>query len=1050
LYLETHYRSVIIGRWPPVLRFLIAQREKLGAVASSAVAKIIQAWLTGTPRELSNGTPMPFRRELTELALAMARTVQVEKGHGVLYLMHEPLLYMAPLAGAADLPDEVGAWALELAGRRKVADEVTARIAEVRRQQAEQYSDRLRTDREYREKHKARRQIPPSIGSMRDRLPPWPLGATRQVDMDFRTACLNENGLMPLMRTLPDVAAEVLLALIIEDQPEREYGSRPLDLEFGLDYARDAYPTVFWKSPFFAFLQIAPDAALKALIALVNFCTDRWLTEVMEEREDPAPSLTLQLAEGKDKVFTGSWQVFDWTQSNSHHNGNLFCALDALERLLTIQADGGADITPRLRQILRETNSAALIGLLVNVGKSRPSLFSGALASLLTDPNVFIWDNARVRTINYKFDDFTWRRAGVEMFDLARDWTLARHRRKELVDVVVGLLKADSAVAERLRVLIPTWSLPEDPKEALEFKFMSAMLNRDNYRPSSDPKTGAEVLVFACPADLSLEAQSWHDEHAKSLQYLLLPQQCEQLLQAHQGLDECQASDLYELLKGCEVEIAGNEGARQERTLALAATLIVLGGNGLAKMPGATGHVLFIVRTAIGKIASTGQDIRTNRIGPIHGELKFAAYAAMHLWIQNDDQAIEWERPLLQLLTSGDYGAASVVAGIAYAHRQHLGSAWWRLLQAGVLWSGLVQLSPSPGDDEDAEQIWGWWLARLRRFPLRGKDATADDLRMRRVAAGCERLAFDRRMRTFMSGDKQRRGRPKRRAGMGLDGHFLGVLFHWLINGTGTCNRAEDAKLVGSLWAYEAARAKGRAKDSTGEYDLPSQNLGYDLLLKLAELSLSAPEPHATAIWESVLAHGPEAHAALRHFIRGLFLRLSKGDDPAAFEHVWRATAGYGLAAQWEKRRVWSCGERILCDLLGFGNEDALRRLAAGAALRMRDVYERWADAHLGRDEDCVMRFCHFLTTEFGAPLRLDGLRWIAAVLKANKPSIYWHRNGTGDALIELLNTSLNQNARALADDGKTRQALLEIAAALAARNTPAALGLQERIKMLR
>jgi hypothetical protein len=37
-----------------------------------------------------------------------------------------------------------------------------------------------------------------------------------------------------------------------------------------------------------------------------------------------------------------------------------------------------------------------------------------------------------------------------------------------------------------------------------------------------------------------------------------------------------------------------------------------------------------------------------------------------------------------------------------------------------------------------------------------------------------------------------------------------------------------------------------------------------------------------------------------------------------------------------------------------------------------------------------------------------------------------------------------------LANDGQTRQALLEIAAALAARNIPAALGLQERIKMLR
>ena len=181
-----------------------------------------------------------------------------------------------------------------------------------------------------------------------------------------------------------------------------------------------------------------------------------------------------------------------------------------------------------------------------------------------------------------------------------------------------------------------------------------------------------------------------------------------------------------------------------------------------------------------------------------------------------------------------------------------------------------------------------------------------------------------------------------------------------------------------------------------------------------------------------------------------LFLRLSKGEDPTVFERIWRAAAEYGLSAKWNKRHLWFYGERLLCDLLGFGNEDALRRLAPGAALRMRGVYERWADTHLSRDEECVRRLCYFLTAEFGAPLRLDGLRWIASMLKTNRRSSYWYRDGTGDALIELLNTSLNQNALGLAKDSQTRQALLEIAAVLAARNIPSALGLQERIKMLR
>ena len=94
LYMEAQYRSVVIGRWPPVLRFLIAQREKLSGLVSSAFAKVIQTWLSGSPRELGNGTPVPFRRDLAEMGLAMARTVQVEKGHGVMYVTREPLLYI--------------------------------------------------------------------------------------------------------------------------------------------------------------------------------------------------------------------------------------------------------------------------------------------------------------------------------------------------------------------------------------------------------------------------------------------------------------------------------------------------------------------------------------------------------------------------------------------------------------------------------------------------------------------------------------------------------------------------------------------------------------------------------------------------------------------------------------------------------------------------------------------------------------------------------------------------------------------------------------------
>lgn len=1050
LYMETQFRSVVIGRWPPVLRFLIAQREKLSSLVSSALAKIIHTWLTDTPRELSNGSPVPFRRELAEMALAMARTVQVEKGHGVMYLTREPLLYKAPLAGASDLPSEISAWALELAGRRDVSEEVIARIDEILLQKAKKRAERLRTDPEYKAQHEARRKTSPIIGIGREKLPPWPLGARRRIDMDFRDACFKENGLQPLMYASPEVASEVLLALIIEDEPERDYGSSRHEIELGLEFTQDSYPTAFWKSPFFSFLQIDPDTALTAMIALVNFCTERWVAEITDGREGAAPGLELQLLEGEEKIFDGDYQVFDWTQANSMHNGNLFSSLDALEKWFTLQLDAGVDITPYIGRILSDGSSAALVGLLINVGKYSPSLFSGILAPVLTDPYVYFWDNNRVEHVGHNIIGWNWARGGELMYDFARNWTLAPHRQKSLLSVIVDLMLADIVVSKRIQELIKKWPLPDNPKDALEFKLLFASLNHENYQSSIDSETGADTFTFSCPETLSLEAQTWQDENSKPLQYLQLPENCEKLLQTQQAVSDDDAASFYKLLKECTIETAEDESNMARCRIALASTLIVLAENWLARTPEAKENVLSIIRTAISEVASTTQDITNNRTRGFHSDLKFTAYAVMHLWITTDDPALEWETSVLRLLTSGDSGATTTIVSIACINHEQLGAAWWRLLQAGVLWSGLSLLAPNYGDGENVRRVWGVWLARLRRFTLRNTSATVDDLNIERITAGCERLDYYRRNRAYTSGEKRWQGKPERQSGMGLNNHILGNLFYWLINDTGSGNWSEDKKLILRLWTYESERAKANAKEDYGEYSLPSESLGYGLLEKLAILSLDAPETVAQSLWEPVLVHGPEAHYALGHFIRCLFQCLSNGADPAVFELVWRKITEYGLTARWDKPGLWFYGERLICDLLGYGNEDALQKLPSGAALRMRDVYERWAELHLGSDEECITRFCYFLTTEFGASLRFDGLHWIATFLKANNPRNYWYRNGTSDALIELINTLLNQNAQALTSDNKARQALVEITAVLAAKNIPTALALQGRIKQLR
>ena len=123
-------------------------------------------------------------------------------------------------------------------------------------------------------------------------------------------------------------------------------------------------------------------------------------------------------------------------------------------------------------------------------------------------------------------------------------------------------------------------------------------------------------------------------------------------------------------------------------------------------------------------------------------------------------------------------------------------------------------------------------------------------------------------MRLYNAGEQTWRDRPKRKRGNSLNDYFLKVLLNWLIEGDGTGDRNLDARLALRIWDYETTRAKAYEKNKHGEYDLPSQSIGYDIVLKLGALTIAAPTAEAHAVWEPVLSHGPAAHVALQHFFR--------------------------------------------------------------------------------------------------------------------------------------------------------------------------------------
>ncbi len=1050
LYMEAQFRTVIFSRWPPVLRFLIANREKLDGLISTALSKVIKTWLTETPQQFTSGQSIPFRQEITDMALAMARTVQVEKGQGTIFLDRDTIYYTAPLAGAADLPGKINDWALELAGRCETDPQTSIRITYARQLNHKKHLERLETDPEYKARQESHSKSLPVIGISEKHRDPWPLGPRHKLDMDFRTACFKDNGIVPLMHSSPAVAAEVLLALMIEEEPKQRHRSYRHRDYLGLEFARDGYPTAFWKSPFFSFLNISPRIALQALINLVNFCTDRWFDEFSENEKDAFPCVRLKFDDGSERWFSGWWQIYGWPQTNNTSNGNLFCSLDALERWLTLKLDAKEDICPYLEQLLAEGNSAALISVLINVAKYQPALLKQELKPLLTFPDIFHWDERRIENIGYTFDDFVWFQQGEAIFNAAREWTLSPHRKLKFLEISINLLIENKGIADQFKSIVPTWNLPDDPKEALEYKLIFARLNRDHYQLSIDADTGGQTLAFICPDSLIQEMQQWQADHAEPLSQFMTPYQCQKRIERGGFLTDEEAGHLYNLIITCENETIdeNNKEANSSCKIAASSTLVILGTDWLTRNQTVYSHILQILRTTISEIPSTARGIRQAQFGSLLDGENLLSYAIVQLWIK-DCSSTEWERAILCLLTSGNYRSSAAIVDTAYLYRDQLGNAWWRLIQLGTLWSGLRLLIPRIEGDCDAERRWNRWLLRFRAFPLREKEILPSYISLERIAKSCSRLEYRRELRLYNSGHDTWYGEPEPRLGFALDSTFLEGLFHWLIKGDGTGDWVTDKSLALSIWNYDAQRAKERSDKDDGEYDLPSGHLGYDILHRLAVLTIEAPSNNDALVWRPLLERGPVAHVALKHFIRAFFLQLREAGRSSRFEMIWRAMVEYALEVDWSQKGLWFHGERLKCDLLGFGNASLLVALDSGAITRMKDLYEKWANTHLRRDEN-IGYFCHFLKSDFAAPLRSNGLRWLADTLKQIDAPKSWFRDETGEVIAELISEILTLDFQALATEPEARQAVIEIVAILSANNMSIALTLQDRIRQLR
>ena len=519
--------------WTSVLKVLFKNRAEAICLSTDQITEIADLWLKHSAQK------WPFRDEAAQILLDATAHILAERKTKEWWDYDGDLsekVFARLLTASPVYTDQVAELALSLVERRDSSlftDE-----------------DGLEEE-ELNEEDEVSSLINPRSGPLAD---PWPDGPLRSVNRNVHNGFLgSDDPLQYLFEVHPEVGKEVLLALLIREPLPKmnhpDYFGCEINEFLHVVTEPDWNDAMYFHGPFLLFLQINWEKAIDMIVTLTNFVTQRWI----DNREDPPPPVCASV-NGEEIEYFGGFDNYFWYRDFVNAPNIIVPALMALEYWLYCCLELDGPIKPALKQVIQTSQSTALLGVIVSVGRKHPTLFKDSLKDLVPVWELQVWEEQYRIKGGEQILGLTmmgWVRWGESIYNQVLEWHKMEHRKTTLGNVLLKLFMTDQEFSLLMNKIQTEWSeqLARDSDSEHAEYLERIALQFDKQKWTAREIENGMVLEFVEPEERTLRLAEERKIIQQNMDTLNIPIRCRKLLDEGEVLNHDDLESFWEQLQ---------------------------------------------------------------------------------------------------------------------------------------------------------------------------------------------------------------------------------------------------------------------------------------------------------------------------------------------------------------------------------------------------------------------------------------------------------------------------------------------------------------------